>query len=197
MAENLSRAERRRLKREEGKLKERGTEKQTKSLYFILILILIIGLFSAVYWALSSSPKLEDDEINEVKVPIMATEHTGNTDDVEYNSNPPTSGPHYTDWHKDWKFYDSELPIGGLIHNMEHGGIVVFYQPHLSQETKDLIKEFTEDEQKVIASANTEIPAPIALAAWGVYEYFDDFDEVTMNAFYKRNRNRSPENVYP
>ena len=127
----------------------------------------------------------------------MEGDHRGNTDDVVYNSNPPTSGPHYSNWHKDWKFYDSELPTGGLIHNMEHGGVVVFFKPDIAQETKDLIKGFADDEQKVIAGANADIPSPVAMAAWGVYEYFDDFDERAMKAFYKRNRNRGPELIYP
>ena len=127
----------------------------------------------------------------------MKATHVSNTDAVVYNSNPPTSGPHFSDWHKDWTFYDSALPIGGLIHNMEHGGVVLFYQSSLDEATKDQLKAFTEDNFKMIASVKEDLPAPIALAAWGVYELFDAFDEEAMKRFYKKHRDHAPENVYP
>lgn len=132
-----------------------------------------------------------------VKVTIQNRDHVATTNGVVYNSNPPTSGPHFTDWHKDWKFYDIALPTGGLIHNMEHGGVVVWYKSSVDSATKDRLKEFTENNFKIIASVNEDIPAPIALSAWGVYELFDVFDEAKFKRFYKKNLNRGPENVYP
>lgn len=195
MNNNLSRAERRRLKRERSKERKREVRRKAESAKHLVTFLVIAILFLVTgVWYFGRAPEPEN---NEVRIPIMESEHTANTDNVTYNSNPPTSGPHFTDWHKEWKFYETELPTGGLIHNMEHGGVVIFYKPDLPQETKGLLRELTEKNDKMIASANADIPASIALAAWGVYEYFDDFDEIGMEAFYKRNRNRGPENVYP
>jgi len=194
MNDNLTRAERRRLKRARGKLKKTEARKKAKSLDFILVFILIAVSLGIVYWAINRQP---DPETNEVKVASMGENHIGSTEGIEYNSNPPTSGPHLSEWQRDWKFYDSEVPTGALLHNMEHGGVVVYYKPDISQETKDLLKKFTKNNFKVITSANSDIPVPIAMAAWGVYEYFDDFDKAAMKAFAKRNRNTSSENVYP
>lgn len=190
MSENLSRAEHRQHKREKQKL-----QKMTKGLSSLKIVSLaLVTIAALVLWYLLRQPALPH---NEVEVSIMSSEHIANTDDVVYNSNPPTSGPHFSDWKKEWKFYESELPTSGLIHNMEHGGIVVFYKSTLDEASKAELKEFTEDNFKVIASVKEDIPAPIALSAWGVYELFDMFDEAGMKRFYEANLNNAPENVYP
>src|SRR3989344_5078 len=43
-----------------------------------------------------------------------------------YNSNPPTSGPHYEQPSR-WGVSQAELPDEQLIHNLEHGGIWISY----------------------------------------------------------------------
>lgn len=45
---------------------------------------------------------------------------------VQYNSNPPTSGPHFSQWTKRG-VYDQPIEDGYLIHSLEHGYIVVSY----------------------------------------------------------------------
>jgi len=157
-------------------------------------LLILAGVIIVAFWYFVSQEEIPN---NEVTAPIMNQEHTTNTDGVEYNSNPPTSGPHFPDWHKDWKFYETALPTGGLLHNMEHGGVVVWYKSSVDDATKEQLKEFTEDNFKMIASVNEDIPAQMALSAWGVYELFDVFDEVKFKRFYKKHLNRAPENVYP
>ncbi|MDH5597210.1 MAG: DUF3105 domain-containing protein [Candidatus Peregrinibacteria bacterium] len=194
MSEELSRAERRRLKRERGAKKKQESRRKGQWLNILIATLVIVGVGAYAYWSINKPPEPEN---NEVRVAIMDTQHVADTSEAEYNSNPPTSGPHFTDWHREWKFYEEELPIGGVLHNMEHGGVAIFYQPDIPQETKDLLAEFTKDNFKTIAGAKADLPAPIAIAAWGVYELFQDFDEAAMKRFYKRNLNHAPENVYP
>ena len=43
-----------------------------------------------------------------------------------YNSNPPTSGPHSAT-PMPFKVLDNPAPKENLVHNMEHGGVVVWY----------------------------------------------------------------------
>ena len=54
----------------------------------------------------------------------------------EYNSNPPTSGPHYAQWEKPG-IYNRVLQDGNLVHSLEHGYIVISYNC-----TKSLIFNF-------------------------------------------------------
>jgi hypothetical protein len=47
-----------------------------------------------------------------------------------YNSYPPTSGPHYPPGPKApvvWNVYDTPLDEVAVVHNLEHGGVVVQY----------------------------------------------------------------------
>ncbi len=189
----MNRAEKRRLKRDRSNAKKQASKKRSKLINKISLIIGILLLFIVAYFYSNRTiPKN-----NEVRVPIMKSLHVNNTDNFKYNSNPPTSGSHFGKWNRKWRLYDSELPTGGLIHNMEHGGVVIFFKPDLDQEVKNQLKKFTEDNFKIIAAVNTDIKAPIAMAAWGVYELFDTFDESAMKRFYKKNLDRSPEAVYP
>ncbi|HEY7004164.1 MAG TPA: DUF3105 domain-containing protein [Gaiellaceae bacterium] len=48
----------------------------------------------------------------------------------QYNSFPPTSGPHYPPGPKApvvWNVYDTPLDEVAVVHNLEHGGVVVQY----------------------------------------------------------------------
>jgi hypothetical protein len=53
--------------------------------------------------------------------------HTANNcDPVSYASNPPSSGTHYPDWAM-YQTYAAPVPWGFLVHNLEHGGIILVY----------------------------------------------------------------------
>ena len=56
----------------------------------------------------------------------LGREHVPVGTSVEYNSNPPTSGPHYSQWTKRG-VYEKEIEDGYLIHSLEHGYIVISY----------------------------------------------------------------------
>lgn len=56
----------------------------------------------------------------------MGENHVTDISGVQYNSNPPTSGPHFPIWAKPG-VYDRVISDGYLIHSMEHGYIVVSY----------------------------------------------------------------------
>src|SRR5579864_3213956 len=43
---------------------------------------------------------------------------------VAYNSNPPSSGPHYPS-PTPWGIKDSEVVDETLVHNEEHGGVII------------------------------------------------------------------------
>jgi hypothetical protein len=58
--------------------------------------------------------------------------------DFRYNSFPPTSGPHYPPGSKApvvWNIYDSPLDEVAVVHNLEHGGVVVQYGSKVPKST--------------------------------------------------------------
>jgi hypothetical protein len=52
--------------------------------------------------------------------------HTPDCTPVTYASNPPSSGTHYPDWAM-YKTYSAPVPWGFLVHDLEHGAVVVSY----------------------------------------------------------------------
>jgi hypothetical protein len=48
-----------------------------------------------------------------------------------YSSLPATSGPHWETTPAQWGAYSTPLPESQIIHNLEHGGIVIWYDPEL------------------------------------------------------------------
>jgi len=52
--------------------------------------------------------------------------HTQDCSPVTYVSNPPASGTHYPDWAM-YKSYTAPVPWGFLVHDLEHGAVVITY----------------------------------------------------------------------
>ncbi len=97
-----------------------------KKLSFVLLAVLITagGVF-----ILSWKPKTIDgvktiSDQGRNHVPIGTVE--------EYNSNPPTSGPHYAEWEKPG-IYDRVIEDGKLIHSLEHGYIIISYNCNVAK----------------------------------------------------------------
>lgn len=115
-----------------------------------------------------------------------------------YNSNPPTSGPHFGDWAR-WGIHEQELPDEQLVHNLEHGGVVIQYNcpsgcPEVVGQLKDLVGSYR---SKVLLAprVNAGVANRITLTAWGWLDGFDDFDAVRIRAFVSAHKDRGPELV--
>ena len=65
------------------------------------------------------------EQIGEL-VADQGRDHVGSVLGVEYNSSPPTSGPHYAQWTKRG-VYEEPMEDGYLIHSLEHGYVVISY----------------------------------------------------------------------
>lgn len=104
-----------------------------------------------------------------------------------YNTNPPTSGYH-TDQGVAYGVHASPLVKEQVVHNMEHGAVVVWY----NTDDADLIgqiEDFTtglSDYPGCIVVApypNMDEGDTIALTAWGRILKLDSFDAEQMSAF--------------
>ena len=137
------------------------------------------------------------------EIPIMTSTHIAvDSDPGEYNSDPPTSGPHYPD-EAQAGFYDTnsyQYPAGYLVHNLEHGYIIFWYNCGLLNETacadlksqiKSVLDEF--NNVKVIAYPWDSIDVPVAMTSWGRLLKMETFDAAQARTFYKTNLNKSPE----
>lgn len=83
-----------------------------------------------------------------------------------WNSNPPTSGPHYGEWAV-WNFYDEEVPLVKSVHNLEHGGVVIHYGPEVpSSEVEKLRAFYDDDPNGILVAPLSSNGDEITLSAW-------------------------------
>lgn len=89
-----------------------------------------------------------------------------------YNSMPPTSGPH-TAITAPWRIYPTPVADETLVHNLEHGGIVIGYN---CNECAELVKKLTDlvvarkkqGQSMILLAPNPGLNQTIALSAWTV-----------------------------
>mgnify|MGYP001607202125 CR=1 FL=1 len=91
-----------------------------------------------------------------------------NGDGIPYTTDPPTHGPHTTFLTR-WGVYKEPVPKAILIHNMEDGGVVIWYNPSLlSLEGLRLLTDIVQGyPQHVVLAPYPSLTTPVALTAWG------------------------------
>lgn len=119
-----------------------------------------------------------------------------------YSSVPATSGQHWNT-PANWGVYTEANPAiqSQVIHNLEHGGIVIWYQP--SQLTADEISTLTNYAEQQIRSAKFKVILspwngqdfghPVAVTAWDWLLYLDSADTSQIRAFLDDHYQQSPE----
>jgi len=141
-----------------------------------------------------------------VGVPVMGAQHIQDGEQHEpYNSDPPTSGPHYIQ-PAQAGFYDEALPDEQLVHNLEHGYVVISYNctglEGLACETfKEQIRGVMDQagtvglssSAKLIAVPRLSPPGPLAATTWGRLYQPEFFDPAELLVFIKAFRNKAPE----
>jgi hypothetical protein len=84
----------------------------------------------------------------------------------EYNSDPPTTGPHNAAW-APWGAYDDPVDPLRFVHNLEHGGVVVLYGDEVPQAQVDaLIDWYRDDPNGILVAPYPENGNQISLGAW-------------------------------
>jgi hypothetical protein len=130
----------------------------------------------------------------------MGRNHIAEGEEHEpYNSTPPTSGPHYSNWDT-WGVHSDPIPNEVQIHNLEHGGVLLQYNCECP-EVIALLRRFADPEtgypNKVIAAPYPDMESEIAFTAWGRI-WTMSAAEVTaerIRAFLAAYLNRGPEDI--
>ncbi len=113
----------------------------------------------------------------------------------EYNSFPPTSGPHHPE-PAPWNAYTEPVPQLHLVHNLEHGGVVVQYGPDVGEETvRSLLEWYATDPDGIVVAPLPELGAAVALTAWQHLLTCDGFDEAAFTTFRDEYRFNGPEKI--
>jgi len=120
-----------------------------------------------------------------------------------YTSLPATSGPHW-DTPANWGAYSTPQAESQLIHNLEHGGIVIWYDPaQLDAEQVDQLSSYVDTQvaqgvggrYKFILSPwdGEELASPIAVTSWRNLLFLDELDIGAIDAFAGQHYGMAPE----
>lgn len=120
-----------------------------------------------------------------------------------YKTNPPTSGPHYIQ-PAAWGVSNVEIPDEQIIHNLEHGGVVITYRPDLPQDqvaelqsiaTNLTVSDTQESKKgfKVIVAPRAKNEKQIELTSWLWNYSLDSVDQKLIQQFYRDHLNNAPE----
>jgi hypothetical protein len=118
----------------------------------------------------------------------------GSTDHPPYNSNPPTSGPHWPQ-PAACGTYTVAPADEQLIHNLEHGGVWISYKPLVDDQTKDLLEDFSNRYENIIVAPREANDSNIAIAAWTRLLKLDAYDEAQILEFVHAYMDKGPERV--
>ena len=140
--------------------------------------------------------------------PGIPPHHTKNLNlKPRYNSFPPTSGIHFDRTAK-WNIYTSPIPQIALVHNLEHGGVVVQYGNKVPRATVGKIAAwYDKNSNGLIVAPLPTLGDKIALTAWneppysgppvnaghGYVETCTTFDESTYTSFITEHRYKGGE----
>lgn len=129
--------------------------------------------------------------------------------EIDYPMSPPVFGDHYPSWAA-YQAYDFPVPLGFLVHALEHGAVVFFYDcadgcADEVSEVTDFIAELPDDPlcaEHGVQRRTILVPRPglgrgarWAAAAWGFSLTADCFDAQLFGAFYDQHVGRGPENL--
>jgi len=129
----------------------------------------------------------------------QGTSHVSRTA-LDYDpSNPPTAGPH-TNGATAAGFYDQAPEFGPLVHSLEHGAVVVYYDPEaISPEARESLQAFADEHQGtfrsvIVAPHPGEPTAAYELTAWEHRLRLAEYDSRAVRAFLAEYLGRGPEN---
>lgn len=195
-------------KREQIRAKDQRRKRMT-TLAAIAAGLIVVAIIGYVVWQ-NNQPRTEATALDVGETVLVMTD-TGHveegTDPGPFNSDPPTSGPHYAGT-AERGFYDSDPfpshPEGYLVHSLEHGYVIFWYNCDLlsgpeCDALKAQIKDVMKDEAnfKVIAFPWDSIDVPVVMTSWGKLLKLETFDPEQAAAFVQANRNHAPEPEAP
>ncbi|HET8700330.1 MAG TPA: DUF3105 domain-containing protein [Nitrococcus sp.] len=148
-----------------------------------------IGHFAALVQAGQSKLKAVQS------FPSKGREHVASGTKIDYGTPYPTSGPHWPS-PIDPGYYTKPQPPEGLVHSLEHGIIVIYYDhPGSAAETtlKRWAAHFTGPWSGLIATPHAGLGQRVVLTAWRHRLELPRFDPAASAAFIDRFRGRGPE----
>jgi Protein of unknown function (DUF3105) len=173
--------------------------RRTRMLFIALgVVILLAGAGVGIAMAVGggSSGAIEESQVCDFET--FESAGRGHVDKrpkaSEYNSTPPTSGPHFAQPRAPviWNVYEEPLDQVSLVHNLEHGGMVIQYGSGVSDADVQKLREWLADDPfglvlaplpPAVERRKPELADQIAVTAWTHLMTCSAFDGAAMDDF--------------
>lgn len=138
-----------------------------------------------------------------------ASKHIPAPANIEYCTNPPSSGPHYPEW-AEFKEYAEEVDWGYLVHSEEHGAVLLLYKcetpcPDVVEALRAVRDRAAADPtcdaqgrpgtKRIIVAPSKTIPTKVAAAAWSATYTAECVDGPSLDEFVRTKGQRGPEDL--
>ena len=111
----------------------------------------------------------------------------------KWNSFPPTSGRHFVNPLR-FGLYTEPVPEIQVVHNLEHGAVVLQYGDKVSEaQVQQITSWYQNDANALVVAPLPKLGAKVALTAWTNWTECTGFDEKAADAFRKAFRYHAPE----
>jgi Protein of unknown function (DUF3105) len=184
MSRKLEEKQRRRLAEEQRRAEERKAHRRRNLVTLGIALLVGVGVVLLIMneRTVDVGPlgvAADEAGCQDVETIEDATaEHVDEGTDVTYAESPPVGGNHWPT-PADATFYTSEIDEERLVHNLEHGQVVIWYRPDISTEVKDDIETYVEREN----DATLEAGASLGPMLGAPYADIDDSATFVMTAW--------------
>jgi hypothetical protein len=139
----------------------------------------------------------------------VSSPHIPITDTPTYQTNPPSSGPHYPIWTRWSRIYGQPIPHGYSVHNHEHGGVSILYNcptgcPEVEAQLASLVASLPVDPTcsaprtgRWLVTPDPLLPAGVTVAAgsWSAIYTASCVDVPTLTRFYTLHVGQGPEDT--
>jgi hypothetical protein len=124
-----------------------------------------------------STSAISSKDCAETSYPGLSPKHLSSPDQkkAKYNSFPPSSGPHYQQ-PAPWGIYVEPIKQTILVHNLEHGGIVIQYGNVGSDAVKKLTSFYQGDPYGLVVAPFPKLGKKFALTSWNEPAYASGAD---------------------
>ena len=118
---------------------------------------------------------------------------------IVYLTDPPTSGPHFP-VPQDGGYFETAIASGYLVHSLEHGGVVIYYNPTtVTSPQKDSLKALAAAHpgtfSQIVCVPRDDAAYPIILTAWTHRLRLPVYDQARIDAFIALYLGQGPESA--
>lgn len=137
--------------------------------------------------------------------PETSAQHVPDGTAIQYSTRPPTSGDHYAE-PAGAGFYQpastATVPTEQLVHNLEHGQIIIWYSPTAPSDLREDIENYIDSQPgryalTLLGVPYDQVPAGsnYSMTAWGAMQSCEEFSAEAIDNFRAEFQGRGPERI--